>query len=389
MRLLIVTHYYPGHCGGIEIVAEKLAEHLTAAGEIKIEWMGSDRYVAPRDIPGLECTPLKSFHFIEQWFSLPYPIPRLSSLKKIWDSVKREDIIHLHDYLYAGNLVAFLFAKISKKPVLVTQHIGWIPYRNMLARLILFCINRTLGKGVLGAADQIVFCSEVVQKYFCSNRHFRRPPVMIPNGLDQNLFFPLNEAERRSLRQRSGFEEKKPLFIFAGRFVEKKGLTILQFLASEFFSVQWVFAGEGPLNPEKWHLPNVTVLTRQGRQEMARLYQVSDLLVLPSYGEGFPLVVQESMACGTPALIGSETASAYSPAGPLLLSENVLGKDIFHKWKLRIQGILDHPSILSNLRPRVADFAREHWDWKKCAASYGRLYRELTDGDFVEYANPD
>ena len=49
--------------------------------------------------------------------------------------------------------------------------------------------------------------------------------------------------------------------------------------------------------------------------ELPPLYQAADLLVLPSVGEGFPLVVQEAMACGTPALVGDETAAGCPEAG--------------------------------------------------------------------------
>ncbi len=102
-----------------------------------------------------------------------------------------------------------------------------------------------------------------------------------------------------------------PLILFVGRFVEKKGIDIVRALSLRICYAQWVMAGWGPEDPSRWDIPNLTCVGRQHQDELAELSQAADLLVLPSSGEGFPLVVYQSMSCGTPVAVATETARAY------------------------------------------------------------------------------
>jgi len=58
LKVLLITHYYPMHRGGIEIVAGKLAESLSKIGNIEINWMASNVDPHPIDIPRLQCLPI-------------------------------------------------------------------------------------------------------------------------------------------------------------------------------------------------------------------------------------------------------------------------------------------------------------------------------------------
>jgi len=193
---------------------------------------------------------------------------------------------------------------------------------------------------------------------------FRQPADLVQNGVDTASFYP---ASRR--------ESAKPRLLFVGRFVEKKGLPILRELAGRLPQAQWHFAGWGALDPARWGLPNVSVTYSANTEQLRALYQAADLLVLPSVGEGFPLSVQESMACGTPALVGEDTADGAPEARELLLRERVGGTDTAERWAGRIAGLLANAGTLEALRPRVAAFAREHWSWQRCTARYAELLR--------------
>ncbi|MGK7932024.1 MAG: glycosyltransferase family 4 protein, partial [Microcystaceae cyanobacterium] len=311
LKILLVTHYYPNHRGGVEIVAGKLANILTENYPIHLTWLASNCDQPPSQTEGLICYPMPSINMAEKKLGLPYPLWSLPSYFTLWQQVKKADMIHLHDYLYFSNLLAFIFATLQRKPWIITQHIGFIPYKNPLFRWLLSFLNHTLGKFILRQSHQTIFISEVVQAYFTKNNRFRRPSLMIPNGVDIDLFNPAIPSERGQIRQQFDLNDQQPIFLFVGRFVEKKGLLHLHELAKQFTQIQWVFAGWGTLNPQDWQLPHVSVLEGLSGQTLVPVYQMADLLILPSQGEGFPLVVQEAMACGTPALVSTETAKAY------------------------------------------------------------------------------
>ena len=361
VRITLVTHYYPAHRGGVERVAGQLAERLARAGVAQVSWHASD-CDAPPEIAGVQCVPASGWNGLERSLGIPYPLWTPAALRRLGKEAASADVVHLHDCLYLPNLVAFIAARLAGRPVLVTQHIGFVPYRNPLLRLLVAAANRLVGGFVLARATQVVFESETVRRYFARFVKFRAPPLLVPNGVDTDIFVAIERAPR-----------DEPLFLFIGRFVEKKGLPVLRSLAGCFPNARWILAGWGPLDPQQWNLPNVTVVRSPTIDELLPLYQAADLFVLPSAGEGLPLAIQEAMACGTPVLSGTETA-AGSPGAPIL-SESTGAEDAAERWRARIESLLRDPQALRDLRPQVAAFAREHWSWRACIERYTAVLR--------------
>jgi glycosyltransferase involved in cell wall biosynthesis len=372
VRITLVSHYYPAHRGGVERVAGQLAERLARAGIAEVCWHASDCDAAPA-FAGVQCVPSSGWNGLERSLGIPYPVWAPSALRRLGAAAARADVVHLHDCLYLPNLVAFIAARLAGRPVLVTQHIGFVPYRNRLLRLLVAAANRLVGGFVLGRATQVVFESDTVRQYFARFVRFRAPPLLVPNGVDTEVFVPVEPARREALRAQYGASPATPLFVFIGRFVEKKGLPVLRSLAERFAEARWILAGWGPLDPKKWSLSNVTVVRSPTIEDLLPLYQAADLFVLPSAGEGFPLAVQEAMACGTPVLIGAETAAGCAVAGSPILSEDTGGEDTAKRWAARIGSLLQEPATLRELRPRVAAFAREHWSWRACIERYAAV----------------
>ena len=374
MRLLLVTHYYPEHRGGIEIVAGEMARRLARDG-VSIRWAASDTTRATDGSEPWQRVPMKAWNFTEGHLGFPYPLWSLASLARLRKQIEWCDVVHLHDSLYLGNFLACRMARRMSKPIVVTQHIGEVPYKSRVLRGLLHAANRTVGRRVLGSSDRCIFISPRVRDYFQQFVRFREPPIYLPNGVDTDRFRPIPEEERAMQRKRLGWPDDRLVCFFAGRFVEKKGLPVLRSAATRMPESIFAFAGWGPFDPAGWDLANVRALGSLSAEELAACYQAADLLVLPSVGEGFPLVVQEAAACGTPALISTETAAGHDEINPFTYVCDPTGDDVVSM----LRSVASHREVLAERKRKAADFARRHWNWDLVANEYLAIFEGLAN----------
>lgn len=134
-----------------------------------------------------------------------------------------------------------------------------------------------------------------------------RKVVYIHNGIDVAACVP--RRSRSEVRAELGFSESAPVLIWAGRLVPIKGVPVLLEAARSVSKLnpglRVLIAGDGP---ERAHLEEKsralelaeTVKFCGHRQDITDLVAASDALVLPSLGEGLPMIILEAMALGTP-----------------------------------------------------------------------------------------
>lgn len=123
--------------------------------------------------------------------------------------------------------------------------------------------------------------------------------TVIPNGLDDTAFAP--PANKLHTPIRIGH---------LGRFVYQKNqlflIEVAQELKKQGLDVHWYLGGEGPLLEEVRKaarlrdLPNISFLGFI--DDSKAFFQTVDIVVLPSYWEGFGYVIAEAMAVGKPVV---------------------------------------------------------------------------------------
>lgn len=378
LSLVLVSHYFSSHGGGVELVAGRLVSELCRRYDVHVIWLASAIGPYPEDLPpSVVCKGVSAWNITEDRLQIPFPIWGINGWLSLWSNLRQADLVHLHDCLYPGNAMAWLIAKWFGIPIIVTQHIGAKPYDQKLVRSLLEFLNRTVARAFLSRAEKVVFISHRVQSYFGSFCRFRAPPEFIPNGVDISVFREVSKSQTETIRDELGIPRPAFVHLFVGRFVGMKGLPVLRELARAFPGDVWIFAGAGPINPEQWGMANVRVMRDMNGASLARLFQAADLLLLPSKSEGFPLVVQEAMACGTPVLVCEDVAMGYPEAASLMFVEKVGPCDTVLRWVRHLSKLRKHPDQLRELRPALAKFARENWCWEKAAIAYGELMTAL------------
>ena len=313
----MVSNYFASHKGGIEIVAGELFQKL-AMHRNEVVWLAVDATSPPEPVGNSHAVPVPASNFVEARTGIPFPIPVKDAISRIIREVKQADILVLHDCLYLSNMLAFLIAGLNGKPTVIIQHIGAFTSKKAIVNLIFNAGTRVVTRPMLSNASQVVFISETTRKYF-TRLKFKNPPRVIFNGVNSDDFrMRLKSEPIAAIRRQYDLDAQSVVIIFVGRFVEKKGMAVMKIMAEQRPDWTWVFAGWGHLDPTNWSVPNVRVFSHLRGSSIAPLYRASDLLVLPSTGEGFPLVVQEALASGLPIVCGEETRQADPNLGSLV-----------------------------------------------------------------------
>jgi glycosyltransferase involved in cell wall biosynthesis len=306
MKIGLVTSYMPPHLGGIEQIAESLFRGYAAHGD-QVRWVSSR---IPSSLPARngERVRVPCFNLVEDLFGVPVPIWGRRGWAEVNALAAWADALHVLECLYLTSAMAVGAARRHGRPAILTQNVGFIPYRLAPLNWIERAAYATLGRSVLLRASHIVLATPTAESYV--RELLGGLPLhasTFPIGIDTARFRPGAAAERATARARLGLSAAGPVVLFAGRLVEKKGVPLVLEVAVALPEVRVLVAGDGPLRGMLRAAPaNVTWLQAVAADRMLDCYHAADAVLLPSSGEGLPLVVQEAMACGLPAVISSD-----------------------------------------------------------------------------------
>ena len=301
MHVLVVSHLALPHVGGVENLVDLEVRALAAAGH-RVTLVTSDGTGAGREPAypaSVRVIRVPAWHILERRFGIPYPLfsPRL--LTTLWNEVRAADTVHAHGFLFANSALAVLLAKLQGKPCTLTDHGGIQKFSSRPATLAARLGAETVGRLSATLASRITTYNARIQGTL--NRLGRRKDCeFIPNPVDGSLFFPPTASERAAARAALGWPEDRKKVLFVGRLIAAKGVKLLLESKADEFDLAFCGPGDASLLAG-----NAEYLPPRPQTELRTLYHAADALALPAeVREGFPLVVQEAVACGLPVVLG-------------------------------------------------------------------------------------
>jgi glycosyltransferase involved in cell wall biosynthesis len=208
----------------------------------------------------------------------------INHVKKISNYLKKFDIVLLNDAPLAQSVIGFLNPNTLVFPI----------YHMALA---------IMAKNVSGNSSQynmIIAVSPLLKNFLLNQINTLKTEdiLCIPNGID---------TEKYSITTKENNLIKKVLFL--GRISDEKGILLLpeiinQIKYNSFFKTIDVY-GTGPYNEKlvnkinEFNLQNQIIIKGSVEpQKVSEILKKYDILLMPSYKEGHPIVLLEAMSCG-------------------------------------------------------------------------------------------
>jgi teichuronic acid biosynthesis glycosyltransferase TuaC len=233
----------------------------------------------------------------------------LQSLPCVWRIGRRNfDVIDAH-FGHPEAFAAALLAIVCRRPFVVTL-------RGSEAIHARYPLRRFFMGWALRRAARVIAVSERLRQLAVALGVDPLRTTKIPNGVDTSIFHP---RDRLALRARLGFSRETRVVLTAGNLVWEKGhhraIEALGALLRRGIRAELLIAGSpgregGARYAEELRaaaaLPElagrVHFLGRVPPPALAEYMCAADVFCLASQREGWPNVVHESLACGTPAV---------------------------------------------------------------------------------------
>jgi len=221
-------------------------------------------------------------------------------------------------------------------------------------------------------ADSFNTKLDLIKKYQIEKNKIK----VIYGGVDHSIYKPLND--KKNLRKKWNLPEEGKILIHIGVEKWRKNITnilkALKILEKQFKNIYLVRIGKMEKRTAKTikelDLEKLIIYYQNlEEKEVSELYNACDLLIFPSFYEGFGLPVLEAMACGIPTVVSDKTSLPEITQGNSLYCNPYSYEDIAEK----IFKVLTDKELYQTLKEKGLNHAK-NFSWKKYAQQVWEVY---------------
>ena len=317
----------------------------------------------------------------------------LISLVKLYLLFKKEQPLIVHSITPKAGLLSMVAAYFAGVPIRIHTFTGLIfPSKTGVMKRLLITMDRILCK----FATHIYPEGQGVKTDLLRFKITTKPLKVLANGningIDLEYFNSENIPKKtlQELRISLGIEPNDFVFIFIGRLVTDKGINELIAAFSKLSKVKnnIKLLLVGPLEKEKNPISKETLFEIQhnskiistGYQDEVRDYfALANVLVFPSYREGFPNVVLQAGAMGLPSIVsninGCNEIIINNYNGIIIPIKNEI--TIFDAMQLLLEDEMIYHSLQTNARLSIENRYNQQLVWKALLEEYKILTQNV------------
>ncbi len=246
------------------------------------------------------------------------PLKDIKAVLILYRFLKSEKPTIVHTHTPKAGIIGMMAAKMANIPIRIHTVAG-LPLLETsgMKRILLNFVE----KFTYSLANRVYPNSEGLKKIILENKFTDEKKIKVlgkgsSNGIDTTYFDPglISKEEKTTIRKTMGIPVEDFVYIFIGRLVSEKGINELvsafTTLQKEKTNLSLLLVGpyEYELDPLETSTlaqikDNDKIYTTGYKLDVRPFLAISDVLVFPSYREGFPNVVMQAGAMGLPSIV--------------------------------------------------------------------------------------
>lgn len=379
LNILMFSPFYPPHMGGLELHAQQWSQEMQKRGHtITIVTSQLPKAAASQErLDGISIVRIPCVEIIPG-----YPLPAIWQARwwQIWKDLRAEkpDIIISRTRFFFTTILAALVRRRAKAWVHIEHGSDYVHLHHLLLDYTAKKYDHLVSRFILPSANAIIGNSQASAQ-FIRKLNAQLNPTVLYRGV------PVREIQTIEADENLRHTLKDMVILtFIGRLMPGKGVSdLLQSIAKlPHLPFHLCIVGDGPersilekIIREK-HLENkVTMFGQLSHKRSLAIMKASDIIILPSYTEGFPSVLLEAAIAGRAILatnVGGTSEIVRSGSSGLLYDAGDINACSQH-----IENLVHNPAMREAYGQQAQKDALEKFAWPTIAASYENLFYSL------------